>query len=79
MKVVQNLLTRIFDYNLQVSIGNKKAFLPLFFNPLIREIFMKTEVPSKPKLGIAKRVKQETKTTMGGCGRNWDNVCGTRL
>jgi hypothetical protein len=40
---------------------------------------MKTVAAKKPKLGIAKRVKQETKTTMGGCGRNWDNVCGTRL
>lgn len=40
---------------------------------------MKTAATSKPKLGIAKRVKQETKTAMAGCGRNWDNVCGTRL
>jgi hypothetical protein len=78
MKVVQNLLTRIFDYNLQVSIGNNKAFLPLFLILKFKEFFMKTVAAKKPKLGIAKRVKQETKTAMAGCGKNWDNLCGAR-
>ena len=39
---------------------------------------MKTVVVSKPNLGIAKRVKQQTKTAMAGCGKNWDNLCGAR-
>jgi hypothetical protein len=37
-----------------------------------------TATKTKPQLGISRRVKQETKTTMGGCGRNWDNLCGAR-
>lgn len=31
----------------------------------------------KKKLGISKIVVQTVKS-MAGCGRNWDNVCGTR-
>ncbi len=52
--------------------------MPLFLIFQFEVFFMKTAAISKPKLGIAKRVKQETKTAMAGCGRNWDNVCGTR-
>lgn len=29
------------------------------------------------KLRIKKVVKNQV-VTMGGCGRNWDNLCGTR-
>jgi len=76
---VKNLPIRIFDYNLLVNIEKQQGIFAFIFNPSIRGIFMKTAATSKPKLGIAKRVKQETKTAMAGCGRNWDNVCGTRL